>query len=45
LRGLGKWVYQKVIPKDPNYCAKTKKTCSLKKETALPKEGGLTHIL
>jgi hypothetical protein len=31
-------------PKNPYYCAKTKKTCSLKKETAPQGEDGLnTH--
>ena len=45
-RGEGRLVYQKVIPEDPRYCAKTKETCSLKKETAFPKEDGFnTHFI
>jgi len=46
LRGEGNTVYQLIVSKDPHYCAKTRETSSLKKETAFPKEGGLsTHLI
>ena len=41
LRGDWEVVYQLIVSKYSHYCAKTKKVCSLKKETALLEEDGI----